>query len=121
MISTFDLLWPGDSDSDELHELREAANALIALRRLFEGAYKRAVFSMLADGTEEKLDSLFVEKRVVAHSANLVCSATSDVFKELLNQSEMVKVEVVLAAALANSADRLAGLFRLLEARPANE
>lgn len=112
MTSTQDYVWFSDADTNDVRELYRLTKALLTLRDMFAGAYGRAVFSLLAEGTKARLESQAIGGGTV-RSADPILDDASDVLDELFHARETQRVDAILAEGLTTSADGLARLLML--------
>ena len=90
-----DFVWFGESDTRDVRELYELAKVLLTLSELFETAYGRAVFSLLADGAKGRFE----------HS--VLVGDARDALDRLLEERDSGVIEAILGEALATTAERL--------------
>ncbi|WP_159732224.1 hypothetical protein [Methylosinus sp. Ce-a6] len=105
------------SNSPEVIELYRLTRALLALRDMFDGAYERAVLSMLPEATRDRFDRLAKtvdDQSGVALTRPILddaCEALETVFDEFKHEV----AERLLAAALADTVADLPAKLVALE------
>jgi hypothetical protein len=95
--------------SAEVAELYRLTRALLALRDLFDGAYERAVLSMLQDQTRTRLERLTTAGKDQTYSvfARPILDDSFDALSLVLDEDRHDVAESLLAAALADTVAEL--------------
>lgn len=100
----------------EVAELYRLTRALLSLRDMFDGAYERAVLSMLPEATRERLEVM--ARSAEDHGAGLARPILDDLFEVLdtiLDEYKHDIAESLLAAALADTVASLPEKLKALE------
>jgi hypothetical protein len=107
----------------EVVELYRLTRALLSLRDMFDGAYERAVLSMLPETTKARFDciatSIFEQEN--SPLARPIIDDSYDALETVLDESKHDLAESLLAAALADTVaalpEKLASIERSLRIR----
>lgn len=100
----------------EVLELYRLTRAILSLRDMFDGAYERAIYSMLPETTRARLE--LVMKSAKDHDAGIARPILDDSFEALdtiLDEYKHEIAESLLAAALADTVANLPEKLRALE------
>lgn len=104
------------SNNFEVAELYRLTRAIISLRDMFDGAYERAVLSMLPEATRTRVE--LVMKSAKDHGAGLARPILDDsytAFDTILEEFNCDAAESLLAAALADTVANLPERLKAFE------
>ncbi|CAN2532904.1 hypothetical+protein [Methylocapsa aurea] len=105
------------SNSPEVIELYRVMRALLALRDMFDGAYERAVLSMLPESTRARFDRLAhsVDDQSGVALARPILDDSYDALETVFDEYKHEVAESLLAAALADTVADLPAKLGALE------
>lgn len=107
----------------EVLELYRLTKALLSLRDMFDGAYERAVLSMLPERTKAHFDTVAksVSEQAASALARPIIDDSYDALEMVLDECRHDVAESLLAAALADTVaslpEKLASLEQNLQLR----
>lgn len=89
----------------EVVELYRLTRALLSLRDMFDGAYERAVLSLLPDSTKARFDLVArtVSEQAASALARPIIDDSYDALETVLDECKHDVAESLLAAALADT------------------
>ncbi|MBU3887004.1 MULTISPECIES: hypothetical protein [unclassified Methylosinus] len=93
------------SNSPEVIELYRLMRALLALRDMFDGAYERAVLSMLPEATRKRFDRIAncADDHAGVAVARPILDDSYDALEAVFDEYKHEVAESLLAAALADT------------------